>query len=250
MRSFLLAAAFFARDRAARTATLAAAGVALLLPRALALGAPGHAGAGFRAGLEAGRAAGTLAGPWGLLLLAAVPVLWQGIVSAHVGSGAFRTTLCRPLGRPAYYLARHAAALALVVAGASAAWLTLRVAAGSGAPGLGALLLAALATAWSLGSLLLLLSSLLPRGDVLAGVALLLAPGALQGIAPGTGALGAVAGVASGLLPPVLRLRDFRHALAAGVPPDSADTLVPLVYGAAALGLALLRLRTREYRGG
>lgn len=242
------AAAFFGRDRAGRAALLAAAGTALLLPRALQVGGEGPAAAGFRAGLEAGAAGGLLAGLWGVLLLAGVPVLWQGIVSSDVQDGGFRTTLARPVWRPGIYLARHAAAVALLAAAASAVGAALR---GAGAvPDPAGLAAASLLTGWMAGALVLLLSSLMDRGDALAAVALLLAPAALEGAATAGGALSVAARLVSTILPPVLPLAEARLALLAGGWPDASALLPAVAYGAAALALAVVRLQVREFHAG
>lgn len=251
MRALIRAAFFFARDRAGRAALLVALGLAVLLPSALRLEGAGGAAEGFRDGLAAGPAgASVLAGLWGIFLLAGVLLLWQGIVSGTVAAGRHRTLLARPLWRPGFYLARHAAALFLLVLAAMAAGLVLLVAGGSGASRPLALLVATLLTGWSLGGLLLLLSSVLDRGDVLAAVALFLAPAAADGLvavgAPSSGAAGALGAV----LPPVLALRDARHALLAGGPLDGGEVAAIVAYGAAALVLAILRLQTREFRPG
>lgn len=243
-------AAFFGRDRAGRAALLAAAGTALLLPRTLRVEETGPAAAGFRAGLEAGPAGGLLAGLWGVILLAGVLLLWQGIVSSDLEAGRFRTILARPVWRPGVYLARHAAALALLVAASSAVGAILRAAASGAAPDPGGLAAASLLTGWSVGALLLLLSSLLGRGDVLAAVAVLLAPAALEGTAAAGGPLSAAAGLASAALPPVTLLAEVRRSLLAGGWPDGSELLHVVVYGAAALALAVLRLQLREYRAG
>lgn len=249
MRRPVRAAASFARDRSGRALLLAAVGGALLLPRVLPAGGAGPGAAGFRDGLAAGGgAAGTLAGLWGVAVLGGILLLWQGLVSSDVESGRFRTLLVRPVWRPGLFLARHVAVLLLLVlaagiVGASLTW------AGAGVPA-AALPLSALLAGWALGGLLLLLSSLLDRGDVLAALALFLAPGALDGLAPAEGLAGAAAGILSRLLPPVFALRDARHALLAGGAPAAGDLAEAAVYGAAAAGLALLRLETREFRGG
>lgn len=247
MRSLLRAAVSFARDRSGRALLLAAVGVALLLPRVLPAAAAGPGAAGFRDGLAGGSAAGTLAGLWGVAILGGVLLLWQGIVSSDVESGRFRTLLVRPVWRPGLFLARHAAVLLLLALAAGAVGASLTWA-GAGVPA-AALPLSALLAGWALGGLLLLLSSLLDRGDVLAALALFLAPGALDGLAPAGGLPGAAAATLSRVLPPVFALRDARHALLAGGVPVAADLIEVAVYGAVAAGLALLRLRTREFRG-
>lgn len=244
------AAAFFGRARAGRAALLAAAGTALLLPRALRVGGKGPAAAGFRAGLEAGPAGGLLAGLWGVLLLAGVPVLWQGVVSSDVRDGGFRTTLARPVWRPGIYLARHAAAIGLLAAAASAVGAALRGAGAAAAPDPAGLAAASLLTGWTAGALVLLLSSLMDRGDALAAVALLLAPAALEGAATAGGALSVAARLVSAILPPVLPLAEARIALLAGGWPDASALLPAVAYGAAALALAVVRLQVREFRAG
>lgn len=244
------AAAFFGRDRAGRAALLAAAGTALLLPRALRVGGEGPAAAGFRAGLEAGAAGGLLAGLWGVLLLVGVPVLWQGIVSSDVRDGEFRTTLARPVWRPGIYLARHGAAVGLLVAAACAVGAALRGAGADAAPDAAGLAAASLLTGWTAGALVLLLSSLMDRGDALAAVALLLAPAALEGARAAGGALSVAARLASLVLPPVLPLAEARLALLAGGWPDASALLPAVAYGAAALALAVVRLQLREFRAG
>lgn len=245
----LRAAASFARDRSARALLLAAVGAVVLLPRVLPAAGAGPGAAGFRDGLAAGgAAAGTLAGLWGVVLLGGILLLWQGIVSSDVEGGRFRTLLVRPVWRPGLFLARHGAALLLLVLAAAAVggclWL-----AGARIPA-AVLPLSALLAGWTLGGLLILLSSLLDRGDVLAALALFLAPGALDGLAPAEGPVGVVAAVLSRLLPPMYALRDARHDLMAGGPPAAGDLAEVAIYGTAAVGLALLRLHTREFRGG
>lgn len=253
MSPHLRGALSFARDRSWRAALLAAAGAALLLPRALLLGDSGPGAAGFRAGLESGPGPGSglLAGLWGVLLLAGVLVLWQGIVSSHVESGRFRTELVRPVWRPGLYLARHLAALSLLAVVACAVAGLLRIAGAGAVPEPAGLLLASLLTGWTLGALLLLLSALMERGDALAAVALFLAPGALDGIRGSGGTVidGAVR-LLMGALPPTRPLAGARRVLIAGGDPDGAGVTAILLYGAAALGLALLRLQLREYRPG
>lgn len=251
MSPLVRAALYFARDRSWRAALLAAAGTALLLPRALLPGDPGPGSAGFRAGLEAGPGPGSglLAGLWGVFLLAGVLVLWQGVVSSHVESGRYRTALVRPVWRPGVYLARHLAALSLLAAAAFGVAGLLRIAGAGPVPDPAGLLLASLLTGWTLGALLLLLSAIMDRGDALAAVALFLAPGALDGLrGDGSPATEAAARLLSAALPPTPSLADARRALLAGVEPDRAVVAAVLLYGAAALGLALLRLRLREYR--
>lgn len=249
MRRSLRAAAFFARDRGLRAVLLAAAAAAVLVPRVLPASGPGPGAAGFRDGLAAGpgATAGTVAGLWGVVLLGGVLLLWQGIVASDAESGRFRTLLARPLWRPGLYLARHGAAIVLLLAAAAAVAGALALK-GAGVPPL-ALPLSALLAGWALGGLLLLLSSLLERGDVLAALALFLAPGALAGPTPPEGLAGAATSALSAILPPVFALRDARHDLAAGAAPAAGDVVELLFYGAVALGLALLRLHTREYRG-
>lgn len=249
MSRLLRAASFFGRDRAGRVLLLVAGGTGLLLPRALPVAEPGPGAAGFRAGLEAGPSPGSLAGLWGVLLLAGVLLLWQGIVSSDVESGRFRTALARPLWRPGFFLARHGAALALLVLASAVVWVPVRAGGGGAASGVAGVALAALLTGWTLGALLLLLSSVLDRGDVLAAVALVLAPDALDGTVPPAGPLAAAAEVVLTALPPTAALRELRHALVAGGAPDGGQVLAVLAYGGAALALALLRLRAREYRG-
>lgn len=240
----------FARDRAARAALLVAAGAALILPRALVLADDGPGAAGFRAGLEAGPGPGLLAGLWGVFLLAGVLILWQGIVSSDVESGRLRATLVRPVWRPGIFLARHVAALLILAAAAAGVAGLLRVADGGTAPDPGGLLLASLLTGWTLGALLLLLSALLDRGDVLAAVALFLAPGALEGLLEGGTAVAAGGRLLSAALPPMLPLAELRRALLAGAEPEGSVLAAAVLYGAAALVLALLRLHMREYRAG
>lgn len=244
------AAAFFVRDRAGRAALLAAAGAALLLPRALRAGGEGSAAAGFRAGLEAGAAGGLLSGLWGVLLLAGVLVLWQGIVSSDFVDGGFRTTLARPVWRPGIYLARHAAAIALLAVAASAVGAVLGGAGAGAVPDPAGLAAASLLTGWTAGALVLLLSSLMDRGDALAAVALLLAPAALDGAKAAGGALSAAARLASPVLPPVLPMAEARLELLAGGWPDASALLPAVAYGAAALALAVVRLQVREFRAG
>lgn len=249
MRRSLRSAAFFARDRASRAALLAAGGIAVLLPRVLPAGGEGAGAAGFRDGLAAGpTATGTLAGLWGVLVLGGVLLLWQGVVASEVESGRFRTTLVRPLWRPGFFLARHGAALLLLAL--AAACVGEGLAAAGAAVGPAALPLSALLVGWTLGGLVLLLSSLLDRGDVLAALALFLAPGAVDGLRPGSGAASFALELLSAALPPMFALRDARHALMAGAAPAVPDLASAAAYGAAALALALLRLVTREYRGG
>lgn len=242
-------AAFFARDRLPRAAALLAGGLALLLPRVLGAGA-GPRSEGFSDGLAAAGGTGVTAGLFGLVLLAGVALLWQGIVSAEVESGRFRTSLSRPVPATGLFLARHGAALVLLAAAAGADAVVLRLAGGPAVADPTGALLCALLTGWALGGLMLLLSSLLDRAEVLAAVALVLAPGALDGIRLPQGPLGAAAGAVGAALPPVAGLRDARHLLMAGSAPDLADVTAVLLYGAAAVVLALLRLRTREYRAG
>lgn len=244
------AAAFWARDRAGRAAVLAAAGTAVLLPRTLLRGDSGPAAEGFRAGLEAGPGGSVLAGLWGVFLVAGVLVLWQGVVASDVESGRFRTTLARPVWRPGVYLARHAGALVLLALAAAVVLAVLRAAGGEPVPDPGGLVLAALLTGWAAGALLLLLSSLLDRGDVLACVALLLAPGALEGAADPAGPLATAAGLVSAALPPMLPLAGARRVLLAGGWPDGHALAAAVAYGASALALAALRLHWREYRAG
>lgn len=246
MTSGLPAARSFARDRAGRAALLAAAGAALVVPRALGAGDESPGAAGFRAGLEVGSGSGLLAGLWGVLLLAGVLVLWQGIVASDVESGRFRTTLVRPVWRPGIFLFRHVAALLLLAAAAAGVWGVLRLAGAGAAPDPAGLLLASLLTGWALGGLLLLLSALVDRGDVLAAVALFLAPGVVE---QGTEAAAAVRLLSAGL-PPMLPLAEARRALLAGGGPGGDVLAAALLYGAAATGLALLRLHLREYRAG
>lgn len=253
MTPLLRGALSFARDRSWRAALLAAAGTALLLPRALLLEDSGPGAAGFRAGLEAGPGPGSglLAGLWGVFLLAGVLVLWQGVVSSHVESGRFRTDLVRPVWRPGLYLARHLAALALLAAVTCAVAGLLRAAGAGAVPDPAGLLMASLLTGWTLGALLLLLSALMDRGDALAAVALFLAPGALDGMRGSGGPAVEGAGeLLTAVLPPTLHLAGARRALLAGGEPDGAVVTAILLHGAAALGLALLRLRLREYRPG
>lgn len=240
----------FVRDRAGRAALLVAAGAALILPRALVLADEGPGAAGFRAGLEAGPGPGLLAGLWGLFLLAGVLVLWQGIVSSDVGSGRFRVTLIRPVWRPGIFLARHAAAVLLLAAAAAGVAGLLRIAGAGATPDPGGLLLASLLTGWTLGALLLLLSALLDRGDALGAVALFLAPGALEGVLEGGTAAAAAGRLLSPALPPMLPLAEVRRALLAGAEPGGGVLATAILYGAAALLLALLRLHLREYRAG
>lgn len=243
----------FARDRSWRAALLTAAGTALLLPRGLLVGDSGPGAEGFRAGLEAGQGPGSglLAGLWGVLLLAGVLVLWQGIVSSHVESGRFRTELVRPVWRPGLYLARHLAALSLLAAVACGVAGLLRLAGAGAVPDPAGLLLATLLTGWTLGALLLLLSTFMDRGDALAAVALFLAPGALDGLRGSGGTVVEGAGrLLTAALPPTLPLAGARRALLAGGEPDGAAVAAILLYGAVALGLALLRLHAREYRPG
>lgn len=243
-------ASSWARDRAGRAALLAAAGAALLLPRALALEAEGPAAAGFRAGLEAGPGPGLLAGLWGIFLLAGVLILWQGIVASDVESGRFRSVLVRPVWRPGIFLARHVAALALLAAAAGAVGGLLWVAGAGGVPDPPGLLAASLLTGWTLGALLLLLSALLDRGGVLAAVALFMAPGALDRFLAGETLFAAAGRLLSAGLPPMLPLAELRTELLAGARPDGQILLAALLYGGTALALAVLRLRQREYRAG
>lgn len=252
MKAAIRACSFFARDRAGRAAALLALGLAVLLPRALLLGRPGGASEGFRDGLAAGagEAGAVLAGLWGIFLLAGVLVLWQGIVSGSLAEGGHRTPLARPVWRPGYYLARHGAALLLLALVSLLAGLVLLAFGGAAASRPVGLLVAALLTGWAGGGLLLLLSSVLDRGDVLAGVALFLAPAAADGLAAVGGPASGVAGALRPLLPPVTALREARHALLGGGAPDGGDVAAVLVYGAAALLLASLRLQTREFRPG
>lgn len=240
----------FAGDRAGRAALLVAAGAALILPRALVLVDDGPGAAGFRAGLEAGPGPGLIAGLWGIFLLAGVLVLWQGIVSSDVASGRFRTTLVRPVWRPGIFLARHVTALLLLAAAAAGVAALLWIAGGGAAPDPGGLLLASLLTGWTLGALLLLLSALLDRGDALAAVALFLAPGALEGALEGGTVVGAAGRLLSAALPPMLPLAELRRALLAGAEPGGGVLAAAILYGGAALVLALLRLHLREYRAG
>lgn len=252
MRRLRRAGAFFVRDRSGRAALLLGAGLALLLPRALQLGSPGPTAAGFRDGLAAGPGAGgaALAGLWGIFLLAGVLLLWQGVVSGDVDRGGFRTVLVRPVWRPGLYLARHGAALLLLCLTVLTAGSVLRVAGGAAAPDPGGLLLSSLLTGWALGGLVLLLSALLDRGDALAAGALFLAPAAVDGLAASGSPAAAAAAVLAPALPPVISLRELRHALLAGGPTDGGDLAAVLAYGAAAVVLAAVRLRTREFRSG
>lgn len=250
MSRSLAAAGFYVRDRLGRAALLLAAALAVLVPRALALGRAGPGARGFRDGLAAGGADGTLAGLYGLLLVAGVLVLWQGVVSADVESGRFRTLLARPLWPPGLYLARHGAALALVAGTAGATAAVLRCVAGAGGGDPAGVVLSALLTGWALGGVVLLLSSLLRRGDVLSAAALFLAPGAIDPLAEVGPTSAAAAEALSLILPPMASLRDARHALVAGAAPDPEVLAAPVAYGAAVVALALLRLHTREYRAG
>lgn len=252
MIPWLAAASSWARDRAGRAALLAAAGAALLLPRALALEAEGPAAAGFRAGLEAGPGSGSglLAGLWGIFLLAGVLILWQGIVASDVESGRFRSVLVRPVWRPGIFVARHVAALVLLAAAAAAVGVLLWVAGVGGVPDPAGLLAASVLTGWTLGALLLLLSALLDRGGILAAVALFMAPGALDGLLARETLLAAAGRRISAGLPPMLPLAELRAELLAGARPDGQILLVALLYGGAALALAVLRLQLREYRAG
>lgn len=250
MIPWLPAASSFARDRAGRAALLAAAGAALLLPRALALDAEGPAAAGFRAGLEAGPGSGLLAGLWGIFLLAGVLILWQGIVASEVESGRFRSVLVRPVWRPGLFLARHVAALVLLAAAAAAVGGLLWVAGAGGVPDPAGLLAASLLTGWTLGALLLLLSALLDRGGSLAAVALFMAPGALDDFLGGETLFAAAGRLLSAGLPPMLPLAELRAELLAGARPDGQILLAALLYGGVALALAVLRLQLREYRAG
>ena len=246
----LAAAAFWARDRAGRAALLAAAGAALLLPRSLLQGGSDPGAEGFRAGLAAGPGGSVLAGLWGVLLLAGVLALWQGVVASDVESGRFRTTLARPVWRPGVYLARHAGALFLLVLAAGTVRALVGAAGGETASDPVGLFLSALLTGWTAGGLLLLLSSVLDRGDVLAGVALFLAPGALEGAGDPGGPLSLATGLVSAALPPMLPLAEARRSLLTGGWPDDGVLLVVGLYGACALGLAALRLHFREFRAG
>lgn len=250
MRALIRAGSFYARDRVGRAAAVLAVGLAVLVPRALLVDPPSGGAAGFREGLAAGAGGGgaVFAGLWGLFLLAAVLVLWGAIVSGSVTGGAHRTPLVRPVWRPGYFLARHGAALLLLAALALAAGLVLG-GAGSGAS-LPGLVGTALLTGWSLGGLTLLLSSVLDRGDTLAAVALFLAPFATDGLRAVAGPAAGSVGALQSLLPPMGALRGARHALLAGGGVGPGDLAAIAAYGAAALLLALLRLRAREYRPG
>lgn len=252
MTPLLRAGSFFARDRAGRASALTAVGLAVLLPRVLLLDGPGRTGGGFRDGLVAG-AGGVgpaLVGIVGIFLLAGVLLLWQGVVSGSVAGGRYRTPLVRPVSRPGFYLARHAAALLLLgLAALSTGWVLLA----AGGPGnvrpLG-LAAAALLTGWALGGLLLLLSSLLDRGDLLAAVALVLAPVAVDGGVAAGGLPPGLAAALGVLLPPMGALRALRHGLLSGAPLQGGELASVLAYGTAALVLAALRLRAREFRPG
>jgi len=235
-------------DRAARAVVVTTALLALTAPLMLRQGSA--YGAGLSDGLSVG---GTRGATLVVNLLAfglALAAAWlsEGVVSGLRRDGSGPLLLTRPVSRSGLFMAHWLAGLTALAAVALAIVATLNgirhAAEGSGSPmSVSGAVGAAIVTWTWVGSVVLLCSSLLERGEALAGALLVILPISLAAILP-TGSLPARL---SGLLPSRDVLTTSRDLLA-GQTVSRHTLLWALGWGSLTLAIGILSACTREWR--
>ncbi len=235
------------RDRLARAAVATAIMLSLTMP--LLVRGTSDAAAGFRDGSSAGGLSGTSTVIPIVALLLGLSAAWlaEGIVSELRRDGSAPLVLTRPGPRSGYFMARWMAGLvclatvglltALVLNGAA----RLAGVAGTGLSPVGAAGAAAASWLW-IGSAVLLLSSLLDRGEALAGALLLVLPVSLAALLP-PGALLARAAAAL----PSRTVLDISRTLLAADPVIGSHLGRVAAWGAGSLALGLFIAVQREW---
>ncbi len=231
---------------------LAGSGVVLVplfiqLRHSVAAEAAGAGGVAAATDIVAGASSGPAAGVFRLFLLVATLVLWEGIAAAVRRDGLFRMVFSRPVSRRSYFLARFGARLTCLLLLALVVAEALDRATVPSVPAIGRIhaLQAAVVMGLFLGSLILVASAALDRGDALLIAALLvLEKVSIPGwAAPG----GAVHPLAKTLLAPLTAFEDILRSLLTDAPVAAGSVVLVAVCGAALLGSGLLMAERREY---
>ncbi|MCL7981638.1 MAG: ABC transporter permease subunit [marine benthic group bacterium] len=235
------------RDRFPRAAVATAVLLSLTVP--LLMRGASDAAAGVRDGISAGPASGTATVIPIVALLLALAAAWlaDGVVSDLKRDGSAPLVLTRPVSRIGYFTARWLAGFACLAGAGLVTALVLNGAArfsgfvGPGLSPVGALGAAAASWLW-VGSAVLVLSSLLERGEALAGALLLVLPFFLTGmLAPGN----SIARVAAVL--PSRTVLDVSRTLLAGDPVIGSHLGRVAAWGAGSVALGLFLAVRREW---
>lgn len=234
-------------DRVRRAAIAAAVLLSITLP--LFLRGTSDAAAGVRDGISASHASGTAALIPIVALMLALSAAWlaDGVVSEVRRDGSAPLVLTRPISRSGYFLTRWMAGFLCLAAVGLVTTLTIDLAArlsGTGEPALSPVgAVGAAATSWLwVGSVVLVVSSLLDRGEALAGALLLLLPPYLAAtLSPET----VFTRVAAAL--PSKTVLDVSRTLLAGDPVIGGHLVRVAGWSAGALALGLFIAARREW---
>ena len=235
-------------DRAVRGVVVTTVLLALTVP--LLLRQSSAYGAGLSDGLSVGGGRGPAAVANLLALGMALAAAWlsDGVVSELRRDGSGPLLLTRPVSCRGLFLARWLAGFAALAAVVLASVTTLnaiwRATEGSGSPlSVSGAIGAAIVTWTWVGSAVLLLSSVLERGEALAGGLLVILPISLAAILPP----GSVPARLSGSLPSQDVLAASRDLLAGHAVPGHA-LLSPLGWGCLTLAIGIFTACRREWR--
>ena len=235
-------------DRAARAFVAATVLLALTAPLLLRQGSA--YGAGLSDGLSAGgtRGARIVVNLVALGLALAAAWLSEGVVSGPRRDGSGPLLLTRPVPRSGLFLARWLAGLTALAVVALAIVATLngiwRAAEGSGSPMSLPGAFGAVVVTWTwVGSAVLLFSSVLERGEALAGALLVILPISFAAILP----TGSVPARLSGSLPSEAMLTTSRDLLAGQAVSGNA-ALWAVGWGSLTLAIGIFAACRREWR--
>jgi ABC-type transport system involved in multi-copper enzyme maturation permease subunit len=247
MRSLALLLPRLVLDRAPRA--IIATAIVLALTEPLLLRRASDATAGFRDGLSVGVASVASAVIPILALLFGISAAWlaDGVVSELKRNGSGPLALTRPVSRSGYFLARWLSGFLCMAAAGLVVVLVLNASAHlSGIPvaGLSPVgAVGAVAVSWLwVGSVVLVFSSLLHRGEAFAGAFLLVMPIVLVAILPPGGLPARIAS-----LFPSKTMLDVSRAFLAGEPVIGGHLLRIAVWGSASLSVGLLLAVRREW---
>ena len=234
------------RDKLSRS-VVATALVLLLTSPLLRFGESGFADGYMARGVPGAASTANLVG---LLLALTAPWLAEGVVSDLRRSGNGPLLLTRPISRPGFFFARWLAGfvclagVAIIVSAiVNLVW------SANGGPGPGLSLAGSIGAGlviwlW-VGSIVLLLSAVLERGEALAGALLVAIPVALTASLPTTDPLAAAARIL-----PVRQMLGAARALLAGDVPVQSTLVTTGGWSLSILGVGLLVASRRDWRAG